>query len=818
MNGITYYRLKSDYPGDYTKNCALNGTEVDNNFYVLEGRDVKSIAVKGKDIIVTLLNGNTVMATDVLDFVKPEDVKTSVVKVEFDKLNGVLKLTLADGTIQHVEGFATNENTDFSVATDNTICGDGLRNAPLGVAPSARTGQYKTVKAIINVATGGSLPSCGVLPGDRFVTCEDISDFGYLYDYRAVREIACQLKKSGWRIPTKADWDDLLNAIEPCDCDKTHDKSDRNKVLGRWAGKLLKSKTMWVNCDCGDCDDCDCDDCHHHHHDCHPHHHHHHDCDCNDECGKDTCFDYTDDPCYGTKECEQDVKCHPHHHGEHRGLDAYGFRVTPAGYADDGCNYSYFKERSTFWTATTNQDNTKAYIKRFQFNKDGVYQDVIPSNYHLSLRLVKDYNGKNYFDTEEIMDMEYPTLLLPSVSKGKSIWTACNVACGNASLSPMLPNNGQSLTYTRHYFINEWDGFRWVRNEMKQGETVTVVKAPKGKEMVEYRVVGNDFISVNEMIYTDVMNDVTTVIDNLETKLTDRIELAEKEIDTEREERKSGDEILQNQLEREAVIRQLKDDELQQSVDHLESKTDKTNEDLATVNTNMVSAINTINDAISTVNKNLYDAINTINGGIAAEIQERKDADAEEKEARIAADEALQKQSDERYAELVEKTDKTNEELGKTNQTLTDFAAETNKAFGIINEVIKTSVDTINQSIMNETDARIKADEEEKEARIAADEAEAKAREEADAAEAAAREAKDNELEEALNKEISDREAADAKEEQERKENDEEIRGTILTQEGTEFNSDNGVLTLKSKDATNDITVQFSFNFGTFVD
>ena len=72
MNGITYYRLKSDYPGDYTKNCALNGSEVDNNFYVLEGRDVKSIAVNGKDIVVTLLNGDTVTATDALDFVKPE--------------------------------------------------------------------------------------------------------------------------------------------------------------------------------------------------------------------------------------------------------------------------------------------------------------------------------------------------------------------------------------------------------------------------------------------------------------------------------------------------------------------------------------------------------------------------------------------------------------------------------------------------------------------------------------------------------------------------------------------------------------------------
>lgn len=63
MNGITYYRLKSDYPGDYTKNCALNGTEVDNNFYVLEGRDVKSISVNGKDIIVTLMDGDNISAT-----------------------------------------------------------------------------------------------------------------------------------------------------------------------------------------------------------------------------------------------------------------------------------------------------------------------------------------------------------------------------------------------------------------------------------------------------------------------------------------------------------------------------------------------------------------------------------------------------------------------------------------------------------------------------------------------------------------------------------------------------------------------------------
>ena len=202
MNGITYYRLKSDYPGDYTKNCALNGSEVDNNFYVLEGRDVKSIGVKDSDIVVTLMNGNKVTAEGVLDFVKSSDMQTGVVNVEFDTMSGILKLKTLDGNIQYIEGFATNENTNFSVATDNTICGDGLRNAPLGVAPSARTGQYKSVKRIIDITSGAELPGCGNVKGDRYLTIEDVSDYGYLYDYRSVRKIANALKTSGWRIPT----------------------------------------------------------------------------------------------------------------------------------------------------------------------------------------------------------------------------------------------------------------------------------------------------------------------------------------------------------------------------------------------------------------------------------------------------------------------------------------------------------------------------------------------------------------------------------------------------------------------------------------
>lgn len=740
MNGITYYRLKSDYSGDYTKNCALNGTEVDNNFYVLEGRDVKSISVNGKDIIVTLLNGDNISATGVLDFAKADDIKSSVINAEFDKLNGVLILTSIDGTVQRIEGFATNENTDFSVSTDNTLCGDGLRNAPLGVAPSAKTGQFKTVKSIINVAEGGTLPVCGNILGDRYVTCEDISDYGYLYDYKAVREIACELKNTGWRIPTKADWDDLLNAVEPCECDKTHESATKNKFLGKWAGKLLKSKTMWRNCDCsGDCgccnDECNCTN--------------NSNCGCENDCtcGQDTCFDYSDDPCIGTKESESNCKCESNCQGEHQGLDAFGFRVTPAGYADDGCNFGYFKERSAFWTATTDQDNTKAYIKRFQYNKDGVYQDVIPSNYHLSLRLVKDYNGKNYFDVEEIMDMEYPTLLLPSISKGKSIWTSCNFACGNASLCPMLPNNGQGLSYTRHYFINEWNGFKWVRNEMKQGDTVTVAKAPKGKTMVEYRVIGNDLVSVNEMIYNDVIKDVTVITDNLEEKFTERIELVEKSIENEREERLEVERQLWEGINGEVERAQSVEAELWEGI----AKEATSREE---VDNQQWTAIENESTTRQSEDAKIYEAL-------AQEVTDRQSEDGKLYEA--LAQEVTDRQSED---------GKLYEALA---QEVTDRQSEDAKIY---------------EALAHENEDRISVD---------------------------------NQQWTAINTEIEERKAANEalqtaidNETKERKTKDEEIEGKVLTEEGTEFNPNSGKLTLKSAAGTNDIKVQFSFNFGEF--
>lgn len=57
MDGITYYKLKSPYEGDITKNCSLTGAEIDRNNLVLEGRDVKEMYVDGKYLVVTRFNG-----------------------------------------------------------------------------------------------------------------------------------------------------------------------------------------------------------------------------------------------------------------------------------------------------------------------------------------------------------------------------------------------------------------------------------------------------------------------------------------------------------------------------------------------------------------------------------------------------------------------------------------------------------------------------------------------------------------------------------------------------------------------------------------
>ena len=229
---------------------------------------------------------------------------------------------------------------------------------------------------------------------------------------------------------------------------------------------------------------------------------------------------------------------------------------------------------------------------------------------------------------------------------------------------------------------------------------------------------------------------------------------------------------------------------------------------------------------------------------------------------RIAADELLEQKL----------SDKINETAVNINQTMADFGAETKKAFDIINDVLTTSINTINGGIAAEAQTRQSADEELKNVisqevadRQAADTAlgtalnasienEASERKESDAQlqslieqESAERQNSDSELQDAINKEILDRQNADSElqeeltisiskevadrqaadtaleaalntsienEASERQESDANIEKKLLTNNGSAFDAENGVLTLKSVGGDNDIQIQISLNFG----
>ena len=518
IDGITYFRKNSPYPGDVTKNCALDGVEVDNNFFVLEGRDIKTLRVEGSDIVVELQNGKVMRSVDALKDVA--DLKrTAISELEFDKESGVLKF-VRNGEQVAITGFATESKSEPStvvtVAVDDSLKGNGLTATPISISPIFKTGQYEPVKKIISVVDGDSIPTCETLAvGDRYLTKEYVSVYGMLYNYNAVKKIACDLDKanSPWRIPTKEDWDDMLNAVEPCPKNKNHNSATSNKYLGAWAGKLLKSTDLWLHSTtidtCGNdtCINYDAVSCG----------------NCNNACESIYCGKVCDNECRccDCGNCDNGCGCCDCGNCDNRGLDTFGFHIVPAGYADDGRNFVFFGERAYFWTAT-NSNCENVYVKRFEYNRNSVYQNIIAGQNYLSLRLVKDYNGHNYHESEKILSDQYPTVMMPSVKNGHSIWTSVNVSLG-CGCGRIEPNNGLALAHTTKFYLNEWDGKEWLRNELKDGESVVIKKAPNGQTNAEYRLSDGKLINVGQITYEAVINDINPKLDELGTKIDNEI-------------------------------------------------------------------------------------------------------------------------------------------------------------------------------------------------------------------------------------------------------------------------------------------------------
>lgn len=107
---MTYYRFVNPdkEKGDVTKNCGLDGTEIDANFWELEQNEIVKLEVDGDEIILTTYGGKTFSA-NIYAGVERDMV------FAFDRNNGVLTITAKDQEDRIVSGFVTMEDVNTAI-------------------------------------------------------------------------------------------------------------------------------------------------------------------------------------------------------------------------------------------------------------------------------------------------------------------------------------------------------------------------------------------------------------------------------------------------------------------------------------------------------------------------------------------------------------------------------------------------------------------------------------------------------------------------------------------------------------------------------
>lgn len=578
--GVIYYKLDSQfqYDGDITKNCGLTGGEIDSNFHFLRGYDIKSFDVSEdkSELIITRLNGEK-MSINV-------HKELNGYEFAYNKKTGVLSITSPDGSIFDLEGFMTERV--FRVYGDSTIDGDGTRYNPISISALAKTGTYSPAKELIDVVSGGSLPTESIGKGERYVTRERISKLGLLYPLAGVMEIQKRLENIGseWRVPTKADWDQLLNLSENCPQDKNHDDSTNptNKYLGLTAGENLKAVDFW-------------------------------------------------EPIY-KKLTEGEVVIDgerfslnengeyvPNENGEYlkiiKSEDRFGFSVYPTGFGDrrGAETIGGFGKWAAFWSSTEEDRHQDMFVKVFSNTESGVEQNSWGRDCYLSLRLVKDYNGANLYDTESIDGYTVPTIYIDANDEDDRekyhqtlVWTKENINFTNPNYggveSKEWTDHIEDLSYIR-YFVNEWDGTTWLKSEIREGESIVLLNEGD-VEMHEWRLVNGNFIDTADIIRGELAEDVKEIkgrLDNLESRtstletgladeiknredadkaLNDRIETLENTtsgltetvgnlanlLDEEINNREEADKVLEGLIANEEKARKEEDNKLQEQI------------------------------------------------------------------------------------------------------------------------------------------------------------------------------------------------------------------------------------------------------------
>lgn len=542
--GLFFYKLVSPYKEDVTKNCKLTVNEVDSNLLNLKDEDIangefdkKTNTLKltrnngdviGVDLASLMNNGITLddyhfagtgncsgdctdknsvgfkyTTTEKDDKGNPIEKKF---KIEFSDVDGKLWITDSDNNKHLIGTFETDKTKKAEkiedkylkeVITDGSVLGNGKNGDPVRLNPTEKSGYYSPAKTLIDTRNdkGSGLP-VNPCKGDRYVTLSCGTNAGRLYTMNGVKEIEAKLK-AGWRIPTKQDWDNMLNAIEPCQY-QNHNDIHCHVQLGKLAGKQLKSTQCWTT--------------------------------------TPTSGTPSDDAYLYDDKVAVEKPISP------EGTDKYGFNAFAGGYGvDKNEDIIKFNKEAKYWTSsqTIKGEGFDYYVKLFQYNKSGVIQVTECPEHFLSLRLVKDFNGSNNYGAENIGGNTYKTVLLPSLNTehGFTVWTATNI---NEDVT-----DENELEYSEFYkdcagckptyILHEWDGTMWTHKVMVEGDTIVIHDPITKDDFVdsEYRIVDGKLINTNQQAYNNILE-----------KTTPLINLVKSALETETEERKNADEVL----------------------------------------------------------------------------------------------------------------------------------------------------------------------------------------------------------------------------------------------------------------------------------
>lgn len=731
--GLYYYKLQSPYPEDVTKNCKLTINEIDSNFLSLKDEDIKSAVFdkESKAVILTRNDGDTI-AVDLSDATYNLNVDKDctdsgvTLTITFDGKNGQESFTINNiVTADTFKNFIEN-NVLSKVITDGTLKGDGTVTAPLGLNGTEKTGVLAPVKEVIDLTNGRKLPTTAK-KGTRYLTIEYINDYGYLYNVAALSKIsnAAKADGKGWRVPSKADWDALLNSIEPCSY-ANHETASCHAELGRYAGKYLKSECGWVGQE---------------------------DCSCTSTKPMNGCELPSTDNSY----VDADDDTVPSQTVDTpKGIDKYGFGILPSGYAMlDGYNrptFSEYKSTAIFWTTSHvyGDENQDIYVKKFDWNKSGVMQEAQCPTPYFSVRLVKDYDGSNYFDTEYIDGVAYKTVLMP---KSKQVWLASNYAKkegfikyteGGEVPEVVDVNNGQVRDNRKVMFINEWNGDYWEKRPMNEGETVIVedncsmsgsseVKTicwsneDGEKECVEveiptvvqnnlsYRVYTTEncdqaLVNVDDLATERILNTIIPIIENERKERLESESEIRLAISAETQARISGDTELSRRLELEESNRKTADTNLWAEINNEKLARENGDAELSRKIDEEVSARteadNAIEEKINSLSGDTNASLEAIRAAISAETKAREDADAD-LEIRLNGEVDRAKEAEKGlHEEIVAETERATQVENSLSTRIDDEVSRaTSREDEIDNQLVDTSKSPFTMSIASGKDA-----------------------------------------------------------------------------------------------------------------